>query len=289
MKVILFGASGHLGLHIAKEVLRRNYELTVVVRNPSKLADEVTSAATVVKTSFADDAAFSAIVNGNDVVISALGKSVSPSDRSKSGFEEVDLKINRLILKHSLSNDIKKFVYISAYHAERYPELEYFRVHEQFATELKASGLDYSIIKPPSLFSAYLEMIPMARRGMLFNFGKAECRTNPIYDGDLAEIAVTSIHQSFATIEAGGKKVYTRGQLTDIIQRSVAPQKKVRSIPLGILKVALPLVRPFDRNTYDKLAFFAAVMQVDTIAPPAGATSFEEFIERQTKHVPQAS
>jgi uncharacterized protein YbjT (DUF2867 family) len=283
VKVILFGGTGNLGGYIAREVIRNGYSLTVVVRKTSRLTGLSSTDQKVVTCSFVDTPAMTDIMKGQDVVISALGKSISPSDRSKASFEEVDLRINRLILKHALQSNVHKFVYISAFHAEKYPALEYCRVHEQFAAELTSSGLDYSIIKPPSLFSAYLEMIPMAKKGLLFNFGKGDKKTNPIFDGDLAQIIVQSLQQPMAIIEAGGRDIYSRAQLSEIIQQGVAPHRKVRTLPLGVVKLLLPIIRLLDKNAYDKMAFFTAVMEADTLAPPLGETNFAGYIRDRVR------
>ena len=229
------------------------------------------------------------ILKGHDVVISAVGKSLSPSDKSTATFEEVDLQINRLILNNAQENAVKKFVYISAFHAERYPTIEYFRVHEQFARELKQSGLDYAIIKPPALFSAFDEMISMAMKGFLFNLGKGDKRTNPIYDGDVARIVVSSINQHNEEIEVGGGKVYSRAEIASIIQQYAAPHRKVRTLPAPVLKFILPFVRLLNKNTYDKLVFFAAVATVDIIAPALGEADFPEYIRAEVNRQSRSS
>lgn len=43
----------------------------------------------------------------------------------------------------------------------------------------------------------------------------------------------------------------------------------------------LPMLKMFTKNTYDKFAFFTAVMQTDTIAPQVGETTFEQYIENE--------
>ena len=110
------------------------------------------------------------------------------------------------------------------------------------------------------------------------NMGSGDKKTNPIYEGDLAKICVDAIRETNIEIEAGGKHIYTRKQLLDIIQQEVAPRHKVRSVPMGVIKTFLPMVKLFNRNMYDKLAFFTTVMQVDTIAPQLGTLSFESYI-----------
>lgn len=288
MNIILFGGTGNLGRHIAREVKQQGHSLTVVVRNPRRAQQLSLCADKLVTCPFTSDS-LTSVLEGHDVVISAIGKSLSPSDKSKATFEETDLHVNRLILKSAKANAVKKFVYISAFHAERYPNIAYFRVHEEFASELKQSGLDYAIIKPPALFSAYLEMIELAKKGLLFNLGSGDKRTNPIFDGDVAMIVVESIAQRNCEIEAGGRKVYSRAELASIIQQKAAPHNKVRTIPPQVIRLVLPVVRLSSQNIYDKLAFFVAGVAVDTIAPAVGGTDFSEYITAVVNHQSNSS
>jgi hypothetical protein len=179
---------------------------------------------------------------------------------------------------------VKKFVYVSAFHSEKYLHLEYFRVHHEFSERLKASGIDYSIIKPPAIFSGFLDMIEMAKKGQLFNLGKGDKRTNPVYEGDLANECVSSIKDKNVTKEIGGRTIYTRRQLNEIIQKEACPTKSTKNIPLWLFKFLLPVLKVFKRNMYDKFAFFTAVVQEDTIAPQIGQMDFEDYIKIKTKN-----
>ncbi len=99
----------------------------------------------------------------------------------------------------------------------------------------------------------------------------------------MAKICVDGIKQDNSVIEAGGKTVYSRKQINDIIQKIVDPSKKVRTIPVSILKLGLPLLRLANTNLYDKIAFFLEVTQHDTIAPKKGDTNLEEYIKKVRK------
>lgn len=280
-KVILFGSTGNLGKEIAKQLVQQGYELTVAVRNESKAKSLLNT-----KYIIADVCKKETLVNileNQDIVISALGKSVSPNDKSKPTFRDVDLIANSNILNEAKRSGIKKFVYVSAFQSEKYLQLEYFNVHHEFSELLKSSGIDYSIIKPPAIFCAFIDMIEMSKKGQLVNIGKGDKKTNPIYEGDLAKIVIDSISQRNSTVEAGGKNIYTRKQLNQIIQNTVDKNKKVRTVPIGLLKTTLPLIKLFNKNTYDKFAFFVEVMQHDTIAPQLGEMTFEKYIELKVK------
>jgi uncharacterized protein YbjT (DUF2867 family) len=280
--VLLFGSTGSVGKQIAKEAQRQGYVLTAVVRNLQKANDisEITANVVVADVTKPDELV--GICNGFDIVISALGKSVSPNDNSTASFYEVDFVANASILKEAVAGGVKKFVYVSALHSERYTNLEYFKVHHDFSEKLKQSGLDYSIIKPPSIFSAYLDVVDMARKGRLVNLGKGDKRTNPIYEGDLAVVCVNSINSAKSEIEAGGREILTRKQINEIIQQHVNPSKKIPTIPAWVMRAMLPLIRITNKNLFDKFDFFVDVMQHDVIAPQVGQLTLKEYLEMKS-------
>jgi uncharacterized protein YbjT (DUF2867 family) len=278
-KVILFGATGQLGKEIAKELVKQGYELTVVVRNEQKAKTLSHITSKYIVADVCNKSTIENILDKQDIVVSALGKSVSPNDKSKLTFIQVDYEANKNILDEAIKKGVKKFVYISAFHSEKYLHLEYFKVHHDFSELLMKSGIDYSIVKPPAIFSAFIDLIEMAKKGQLVNIGQGDKKTNPIFEGDLAKITVDTINMQNSISEAGGKTIYTRKQLNEIIQNEINPRKKLRTIPIGLFKVSLPLIKLFSKNTFDKYAFFIAVMQHDTIAPQIGTMTFEEYVK----------
>ena len=258
-KILLFGATGHLGKAIAAELKNQGYAFTAVVRNTGKAAELAAFTQDHLVLDVTDKKALEGICNGYDAVISALGKSVSPNEKSTPGFADIDLNVNSNILEEAKKSGVKKFVYVSALHSERYLHLEYFRVHHAFSERLKASGLNYSVIKPPAIFSAFIDMIDMAKKGRLLTLGSGDKKTNPIYEGDLAKVCVASLNETNAVIEAGGGEMYTRKELNEVIQQCVAPGRAVRSVPVGLMRMSLPLIRLFDKNSFDKFAFSIAL------------------------------
>ena len=278
MKILLFGATGNLGQAIANELKQKGFEITAVVRNKIKAEKLESITRKVILADVTIPSDLVKICNGFDIVISSLGKSVSPNDKSKPTFNDIDYIANSNILNEAKKSNVKKFIYISAFHSEKYLNLEYFKVHHEFSEKLILSGIDYSIIKPPAIFSAFIDMIEMAKKGQLINIGLGDKKTNPIYEGDLAKIAVDSINEPNSTIEAGGKTIYTRRQLNEIVQQTISPSKSIKNVPLGVFKCLLPILKIFNKNTFDKFAFFIEVMQHDTIAPQLGVMTFEEYV-----------
>src|SRR5688572_21504870 len=113
MNVLLFGASGNLGKAIAKEALHQGHDLTVVVRNKNKAEELAHITQQSIIADVTDPAALTGICTGYEVVISALGKSVSPNDNSKPSFKDIDLNANSYILEEAKKSKVSKFIYIS--------------------------------------------------------------------------------------------------------------------------------------------------------------------------------
>ncbi len=59
---------------------------------------------------------------------------------------------------------VKRFVYVGVAGHRELGHLDYVRAHELVVTSLKESGLDYAVIRPTGLFSAFAVLVPMAVR-----------------------------------------------------------------------------------------------------------------------------
>lgn len=277
--LLLLGATGHLGKQIAKALRGSAYHITALVRSNEKgesIKDVVDG---YVVADVLNPQTLIGICKGIAVVVSALGKPVSPESNDKPSFYEVDYKGNLHILEEAMKDGVKKFVYVSALGAEKNSDLEYFKAHHLFSQKLIASGIDYSIVQPPALFSAFIDLIHMAQKGRLMQLGKGDKATNPIGESDLAKVCVEAINKTNAVVTAGGEKIYTRKEITDIIQRLVDPGKKVRTVPAGVVKTFLPVLKLFNKNQYDKFAFFMRVLEEDTLADRIGKLSLEEYVK----------
>lgn len=279
MNILLFGGTGNLGKCIVSELKNKDFNFKVVIRPTANREDLNLNPNQIIVADITNPNELAPIFTDFDIVISALGKSVSLNDHSKGGFMDIDYNIHKQLIEQAQQSSIKKFIYVSAFHSELYPDLAYFKSHHLVHGLLEKSEMDYCVIKPPALFSAFLELIDMAKKGQLINIGKGDKRTNPICEKDLAEVCVNAIFSHELIIEAGGKQVYSRKQIMEIVQNKVAPNKKIRSMPYWVFGMMLPMLKVLNRNTYDKFAFFLRVMQKDTIAPKIGETRFEDYIE----------
>src|SRR5690606_2556708 len=100
-KILLAGATGHLGQHLLQELKQQGYFVKVMCRDIKKAAalnplpDEIVVADATRRTDFKN------ICQGVDMVISAMGKSISLKDKSNENFQEIDFRGNLRLLREA--------------------------------------------------------------------------------------------------------------------------------------------------------------------------------------------
>jgi uncharacterized protein YbjT (DUF2867 family) len=278
-KILLAGATGHLGKHIFRELKLKGFDVRVLARSPKKAKSLFPDPEEAVLADATNPRSLEGCCEGVEVVISALGKSVSLRHQGKGTFHDIDYKANLNLLKEAKQAGVKQFIYISAFGADKFTGLAYFKAHADFEKALKQSGLSYTILQPVALFSAFEEMMSMARRGRFGQLDIGDKLVNPIYDGDVAKIAVASIGQPSQTNPLGGPCTYTRQELTNMVCEAAGYTGRPPEIPFEYVDTLLPFVRLLSRGLFDKLAFMVAVSKVDCVAPAVGELTLEEYFE----------
>ena len=283
-KILLAGATGNLGRHYLKSLKQQGYTVRVLARSSQKAQALSPTPDEIFIADATQPGTLSGCCAGVDVVVSALGKSISLADSSKASFHDIDFSANYNLLQEAkFSAGVKQFIYTSAFGAANHPSLAYFKAHADFAEALKASGLAYTILEPTALYSAFDEVVSMARKGQIGNLGAGDKLTNPIYEGDLAEVAIQSIGKPSQVIPVGGQQVYSRLELVQLACKVAGYKGKIPSVPFGVVKAMLPLVKLYSRNMYDKLAFLVAVSEIDCVAPKRGTHTLEAYFNLTAK------
>jgi putative NADH-flavin reductase len=81
MKIVLFGATGHIGQRIAAEALRRGHTVTGVVRDPEKVASP-DPRVPLVQGDATDPESVARVAKGADAIVSAISPRPNPRGRT---------------------------------------------------------------------------------------------------------------------------------------------------------------------------------------------------------------
>ena len=267
-KILLAGATGYLGGHIAKRLIQEAYDPRVIVRSPDKLEQSGIEVADLFHAEITRPGSLKGCCNGIDTVISTVGIT-----RQKDGltYLDVDYQANLNLLNEARESGVRKFIFVSVLNGEKLRHLKICDAKERFVERLEKSGLDYCVIRPNGFFSDMSEFFSMARKGGIYIFGDGEKNVNPIHGKDLAEVCIDAIDGLDHEIRVGGPETLSYNQIADIAFEVAGTEPKVTRIPNWVRTTILKLIRIFTSSKfYGPIEFFLTVTAIDMIAPEYG-------------------
>jgi putative NADH-flavin reductase len=161
MKLTIFGATGATGTELARQALDAGHEVTAVVRDPGRMSVPVQSRLNVFTADVMDPASISPAMAAADAVITAIaphgtGRSTLRQDSTRSIMQAMDKAGARrlLFVSGSVVADEGESFYLR-YLLKPVARRTFLRnVTADFAAteaEIRDSGLDWTIFRPPSL------------------------------------------------------------------------------------------------------------------------------------------
>ena len=255
---------------MGKEVARLAGSSGPRVRTLARTAGDIRADAT-------DALAILGACDGIDAVISCLGASVSPSAKEKRSFLAVDTVANRNLIAEAKRAGVRKFVYVAAHVSPGYADSAYIRAHEAVVAELAASGLDYTVIRPTGIFSAFGDFVKMARMGMAMVVGDGSARTNPVHPADVAQACLDGLTPGSREVGAGGPDILTRREVVETAFRVVGKTPRIAAVPAAMFRGSARLAGLFNPRLGELFEFVTAVSLTDGIAPAAGTKRLEDY------------
>lgn len=280
-KVLVAGATGYLGRYVTQELATsESYDTKIVVRQKSKAQLKYPDVE-VVEAEVTQPDTLAGICEGVDIVISSIGIT-----RQKDGltYMDVDYQANVNLLDEAKKSGVTKFIYISVLHGDQLRELKICEAKEKFVDYLRASGLDYCIIRPNGFFSDMGDFLKMAKSGTVYLFGDGKLQLNPIHGEDLAKVCIHAITADDKEINVGGPDLLSQYEIAELAFKAYSKPVKVTYLPGWIRKSVLWFLRTVTSSkTYGPLEFFMTTMVMDMSSPQYGTHRLEDFFNEQAK------
>ncbi len=160
MKLVIFGATGGTGKHLVRKALEAGHEVTAYVRTPSKVESKHENL-TIVQGEIADQAAVSRAIAGVDAVVSALGavRGGSPhvmlpaAESVVAGMKEYGVRRVIWATGAGVSAEQDKPAFMNKFigFLLKLTAKEVLEDSMAGVEALKASGLDWTIVRGPML------------------------------------------------------------------------------------------------------------------------------------------
>lgn len=268
MRAFVTGATGFLGLRVARKLHERGDEVVALVRTPSKAAALQQLGAEIVEGDLSDTEAIKRGVEGADAVfhIGAMYKVGIPA-RERPAMYDTNVRGTERVLDAAIAAGVKRIVYVSTgnvygntngkvvdetYVRPQPPQfLSYYdqtkyEAH-QVALDRIAKGAPVVIVQPGGILgpddpSELGNMIDQTRTGKLrlrmfpdagFNF----IHVDDVADGTLLAHAKGRIGESYNL--AGPKS--TMGELVDETAKIVGRKPPRITMPAAMMKLAIPI------------------------------------------------
>lgn len=275
-KVLLAGATGYLGQYLTQELVYSGYETKIIVRDIDKVQLNHSNLE-IVEAQVTNPKTLKGICSDIDIVISTVGIT---RQKDSLAYMDVDYQANVNLINEAKSGGVKKFIYISVLNGDKLRHLKICEAKEKLGDYLKASGLDYCIIRPNGFFSDMRDFLEMAKRGKVYLFGNGKLKLNPIHGKDLAKAIVGTIDLDVKEKNIGGPDILSQNEIAELALKAYSKPIKIVHLPDWIRKLTLWFMRTFTSSkTYGPIEFFMTTMVMDMQAPRYGKQKLETFFK----------
>ena len=251
MRIFLAGGTGFVGGHVRQALLAGGHSIRLLVHRkgvgaPTAGIEEIEGDATL-PGSFADK------VRGCDATINLIGIIREAPGRGVT-FQRLHVEATRNILAAAREAGVKRHLQMSALGTHADSEARYFKSKYQAETEVRRSGLDYTIFRPSIIFgpeddfinklAAMMRTIPV-----MPVIGDGEYQLQPIAADDVARCFAEALEKPETiggTYELCGVDRLSYNELLNTIGRVLGKSSvpKIKN-PLPLMRLVVPFLEGF--------------------------------------------
>jgi uncharacterized protein YbjT (DUF2867 family) len=242
MKVLVTGATGFVGPHVANAIVDAGHEVRVLERTPGSWQKAGIRCQEAVQGDMTDSDSLRRAVEGVDVVVHLVAIRQGKPER----FQQVMIEGTRNLL--AASQGVKRFVLMSALGTEERTKdlVPYYNAKWQEEQEVKGSGLEHVIFRPSFVFGRDGGILPtFLKLAKLSPFtgivGSGEQRIQPLWIDDVGAYFATSVDLPEAanrTFELGGPEVVNWNELWERIRAELGIRRRPTvHLPTSLMRI----------------------------------------------------
>ncbi len=260
MKILVTGATGFLGSHVAERLVRDGHQVRALVRRTSRTDFLESLGVELVLASLETGEGLDRAVEGMDAIVHGAGvvKARSPEDFRRGNAEGT----RRLLdAAERRAGALRRFVYVSSLAAAGFTDSGRPKTEEDPPTPLthygksklegeravleRADRLAVTAIRPPAIYGprdtemyAFFQMV--ARRVVAF-LGSPDNKLSLIYAPDCADAIVTALqhdHPSGRVYFVEDGRQYTQAEFARIVGEALGVRPVPLKVPLGVVRLA---------------------------------------------------
>lgn len=276
-KVLLAGASGHVGREVLAKLLAKGHAVRTLSRSKARAEMLRDTGCEVVLGDVSKGDGVKEATEGVEYVVSCLGASVGLSLSERRGYQAVDLPAHEQLVAAAQKAGVPRMVYLGVFESPGYDHTRYVTAHREVDRLLDASGFSVTTVRPVGVFGALDPFLDAAVRGVSFVVGDGSAETNPIHPRDVAEQLVAHLTDGPRFVDAGGPEVMTRRAIAELPFRVLKKSPTIVSVPPAVLRAQSAMLRYLHPRVSDLMEFVAAVSTSRGVAPTVGKERLEDW------------
>jgi uncharacterized protein YbjT (DUF2867 family) len=284
-RVLVAGATGYLGKYVVQAFKRQGYFVRVLSRSKERLYEPGPFTAPALTEDDFDEIflgevsqpeTLNGVMDDIDLVYSSVGIS-----RQRDGltFEQVDYQCNKNLIDLAEAAGVRRFTYVSMQGAENIMQLAITQAHEKVVDALRASTMEYRIVRPCGYFSDMGVLYNMAKRGRSYLVGDGSNKMNPIHGRDLAQVCVETLQGNDLEVEAGGPDVLTQREAAELAFEVAGNPVKITVIPMWLARGLVKVIGLLSDQFGDLAEFIVTAGEIDGVGPARGTITLRSYFE----------
>ena len=150
---------------------------------------------------------------------------------------------------------VRRLLYVSYRGVSQDAPVDIFRVKWYIEDAIRRSGVPHVMLRPTAFMDIWIDQLlakDMREKGVATLFGDGNRVSNYIAVDDVAEFAIKILERPEVVnehIDAGGPSDVTQNHLATLVAERLKIKAKRRQVPVPLLRLLPPLVRPFNELT----------------------------------------
>jgi NADH dehydrogenase len=248
-KLLVLGATGFLGMSVCEKLVERagaaDGRVRVAARHVARARHlQLLPIVEIARADVHDDARLDWLLRDTDAVVNLVGI----LHGSEAEFERVHVRLLERVAAACERAGVRRIVHVSALGAASDAPSRYLRSKARGEAVLRASGLDWTILRPSVVFGErdrFLNSVSTLQAVLpVLPLGSSDARFQPVWVEDVARAVARCLDEPTTigtTIECVGPRVYTLRELVDLAGQWSGKRRPVLPLPalLGRMQAAV--------------------------------------------------
>jgi uncharacterized protein YbjT (DUF2867 family) len=276
-RILVLGASGFAGGHLAEGLLAAGYAVRCLVRDPARIGRLDASRFEIVQGDISDPASLERALDGVEAVYVAIHTLTPQPGGGGQGFMDVETLGMRDLVAACRTKGVRRLIYITFLGISPDSPSAWVSGRWAIEQELRASGLDVTMLRPGQVVGVggrgFDTMVSHARTSLAFGMGVGRRLSRNIAVDDLVYYLIGVLAEPRAygqCFDVGSDEVLTYDQMIDTAADVLGRPHPIKIyIPKGLLIPLAPLIERLTGFPRGAVKSYFVVMDADAIGDPA--------------------